>query len=60
MLAALSEENIVATKKSDQGKQPPAPKETGRDTPKRPEDTTSSGDARNGAGEDNHASPDKR
>ncbi|HEV7778057.1 MAG TPA: hypothetical protein VGO76_14405 [Luteibacter sp.] len=50
----------MATKKSDQGKQPPAPKETGRDTPKRPEDTTSSGDARNGAGEDNHASPDKR
>jgi len=51
MLPALTE-SIVDTKQNDKS---PAPGDTGRNAPKRPEDTTSSGDARNGVGEDNHA-----
>jgi hypothetical protein len=44
-------EKSMDTKQNDKK---PAPRPTGQDAPKRPEDTTSSGDARNGGGEDNH------
>ena len=66
MQTHTSEKNIIhgvppifASSQDDQGRQAPRPAQPGRPdetskAPKRPEDTTPSGDALNDSGEDNH------